>query len=132
MKQSINPVTKLPQTDFQAKVVYINPEERTMNNEKKTKYHGCVIEFANASGELKRTGAVIYANNLKYGIKLSTAADGEAWYAARATVIPGSEIKRPFISVSHLENKPLSEITEDDFGFEEVSAEDLKLAKVGK
>lgn len=127
MKRSKNAETGLDQVDFQAKVVYINPEEREMNNEKKTKYHGCVLEFKSESGEMKRTGGIIYANNLKYGIKLSNAKDGETWYAARATFI--KDQPRPFISVSHLENTPLAEISEADFGFEQVSAADLVATK---
>ena len=105
-----NPVTKLPEAQFNAKLVSDAPKTLiTYENSKgENRQYGIVtIEFENSKGELQQSSASIHESNLKYGIERGTS------YLCKVTVNPATN--QAWLNMSHLTGAPRADVSA--FGF---------------
>lgn len=108
-----------PGFQYNATVVKIDPEVRTLDNDNKTPYHLCTIEFVNNKDVKVQRTASIFASNLEKGITIgseymatSVREDNGNWYTQIA----------PFAATTGS--------TDDDFGFESESEISSKASSV--
>ena len=99
-----NPVTNLPQAQFQAVLKSIS--EKTLQNSNQKNYKVVGVEFENASGSKQLASAAIYEGNYSKGIEVGKS------YLTTVTISEG----KAYLQMSHLESAALA--TAEDFAFD--------------
>lgn len=102
----VDPVRNQKTANFAAKLLSISSQVLELNNDNKTPYRVATIEFTTATGELKRSTALVYEKNFQYGMPVGDT------YQATVTITPGQ--LNPLVTVSHLAAGERA--TFDDFG----------------
>ena len=97
---------------FMGKLITVGDKE--FENPNGTKYFLGTVEYENAKGETVQNSTMIYANNLKYGMK-----EGET-YRCTVIITDGIDPKTgkpylPLLTMSHLTGA--TRATLNDFGF---------------